>query len=121
MYDCAQYKLDAVFVKRLFIKRKLCPTELLVNELFYYFNLTIERQRDLNILFINHDFHNNCEIVVHEYILYIQVSKVNKDAAGKVVEVECTAEPSDSAEKPKAFIHWVSEPISVEVRLYEPL
>ena len=44
-----------------------------------------------------------------------------KDAAGKVVEVECTAETSESAEKPKAFIHWVSEPVTIEVRLYEPL
>ncbi|CAK1578394.1 unnamed protein product [Parnassius mnemosyne] len=54
-----------------------------------------------------------------EYV--IKVSKVIKDDAGKVVEVECQAEPVTTAEKPKAFIHWVSEPIAVEVRLYEPL
>ncbi|XP_075972930.1 glutaminyl-tRNA synthetase [Anticarsia gemmatalis] len=51
----------------------------------------------------------------------IKVSKVIKDASNKVVEVECTAQPADSAEKPKAFIHWVSEPVAIEVRLYEPL
>nr|XP_021184642.2 probable glutamine--tRNA ligase [Helicoverpa armigera] len=51
----------------------------------------------------------------------IKVSKVIKSADGKVTEVECTAETSESAEKPKAFIHWVSEPVTVEVRLYEPL
>ncbi|KAJ8727013.1 hypothetical protein PYW08_015410 [Mythimna loreyi] len=51
----------------------------------------------------------------------IKVSKVIKDAAGKVIEVECTAETSETAEKPKAFIHWVSEPVTIEVRLYEPL
>ncbi|CAF4936556.1 unnamed protein product [Pieris macdunnoughi] len=50
----------------------------------------------------------------------IKVSKVIKDN-GKVIEVECTAESTESAEKPKAFIHWVSQPIAVEVRLYEPL
>lgn len=51
----------------------------------------------------------------------IKVSKVIKDSSGKVLELECTAESTDSSEKPKAFIHWVSEPISIEVRLYEPL
>ncbi|XP_049865211.1 probable glutamine--tRNA ligase isoform X2 [Pectinophora gossypiella] len=51
----------------------------------------------------------------------IKVSKVIKDGSGNVSEVECTAEPAESAEKPKAFIHWVAEPITIEVRLYEPL
>ncbi|XP_013185944.2 probable glutamine--tRNA ligase [Amyelois transitella] len=51
----------------------------------------------------------------------LKVSKVIKNSSGHVTEVECTAEPSETAEKPKAFIHWVSEPVSVEVRLYEPL
>ncbi|XP_045492365.1 probable glutamine--tRNA ligase [Colias croceus] len=51
----------------------------------------------------------------------IKVSKIIKDDNGKVIEVECTAESTESAEKPKAFIHWVSQPISIEVRLYEPL
>ncbi|CAG4964530.1 unnamed protein product [Parnassius apollo] len=54
-----------------------------------------------------------------EYV--IKVSKVIKGDAGKIVEVECEAEPVTTAEKPKAFIHWVSDPIAVEVRLYEPL
>ncbi|XP_052758353.1 probable glutamine--tRNA ligase isoform X2 [Galleria mellonella] len=53
------------------------------------------------------------------YIL--KVSKLIKDDSGKLIEIECTAETTETAEKPKAFIHWVSEPISVEVRLYEPL
>ncbi|XP_046978596.1 probable glutamine--tRNA ligase [Vanessa cardui] len=51
----------------------------------------------------------------------LKVSKVIKDTTGKVTELECTAESTESADKPKAFIHWVSQPISVEVRLYEPL
>lgn len=32
-----------------------------------------------------------------------------------------TCTKSDVAEKPKAFIHWVSEPLVCEVRLYERL
>ncbi|XP_028159914.1 probable glutamine--tRNA ligase [Ostrinia furnacalis] len=51
----------------------------------------------------------------------LKVSKVIKDSSGKVSELECTAEPSESADKPKAFIHWVSQPVEIEVRLYEPL
>ncbi|RVE45973.1 hypothetical protein evm_009376 [Chilo suppressalis] len=51
----------------------------------------------------------------------LKVANVIKDNFGGIVELECTAEPSESADKPKAFIHWVSEPVKVEVRLYEPL
>lgn len=51
----------------------------------------------------------------------LKVSKVIKSSDGSIQELECTAEPSDAADKPKAFIHWVSNPISVEVRLYELL
>ncbi|KAG6464393.1 hypothetical protein O3G_MSEX014481 [Manduca sexta] len=51
----------------------------------------------------------------------LKVTKVIKNGAGKVTELECTADPTQTAEKPKAFIHWVSEPVTVEVRLYEPL
>ncbi|KAJ2950521.1 hypothetical protein O0L34_g8765 [Tuta absoluta] len=51
----------------------------------------------------------------------IKVSKVVKDSTGKVSEVECTAEKAEAADKPKAFIHWVSEPVTVQVRLYDPL
>uniref|UniRef100_A0A4W4DNB8 Glutamine--tRNA ligase n=1 Tax=Electrophorus electricus TaxID=8005 RepID=A0A4W4DNB8_ELEEL len=51
----------------------------------------------------------------------ISVQRVIKDASGKVVELEVTCTSSDSAEKPKAFIHWVSQPLQCEVRLYERL
>uniref|UniRef100_A0A8C4EWD6 Glutamine--tRNA ligase n=1 Tax=Dicentrarchus labrax TaxID=13489 RepID=A0A8C4EWD6_DICLA len=51
----------------------------------------------------------------------ISVQKVIKDAQGKVVELEVTCCSSDTAEKPKAFIHWVSQPLLCEVRLYERL
>lgn len=51
----------------------------------------------------------------------ISVSKVLKDSEGTVVELEVKCEPTAAAEKPKAFIHWVSQPLTVEVRLYERL
>uniref|UniRef100_A0A8V5GWD4 glutamine--tRNA ligase n=1 Tax=Melopsittacus undulatus TaxID=13146 RepID=A0A8V5GWD4_MELUD len=51
----------------------------------------------------------------------IAVQNVIKDASGRVMELEVTCTKSDMAEKPKAFIHWVSEPLACEVRLYERL
>lgn len=51
----------------------------------------------------------------------IKVTNIFKDSSGQLTELECTAESTETAGKPKAFIHWVSDPISVEVRLYEPL
>lgn len=46
---------------------------------------------------------------------------VSQDAQGKVVELEVTCSSSETTEKPKAFIHWVSQPLVCEVRLYERL
>ncbi|RXN12612.1 glutamine--tRNA ligase [Labeo rohita] len=51
----------------------------------------------------------------------ISVQRVIKDGSGKVCELEVTCASSDSVEKPKAFIHWVSDPLQCEVRLYENL
>lgn len=52
----------------------------------------------------------------------ISLQKVIKDAEGKVVELEVSCCLSTEAkEKPKAFIHWVSQPLTCEVRLYERL
>ncbi|XP_077369978.1 glutamine--tRNA ligase [Festucalex cinctus] len=51
----------------------------------------------------------------------ISVKKVIKDAQGQVVELEVSCCSSDTAEKPKAFVHWVSEPLKCEVRIYERL
>uniref|UniRef100_A0A8C5H8W2 Glutamine--tRNA ligase n=1 Tax=Gouania willdenowi TaxID=441366 RepID=A0A8C5H8W2_GOUWI len=51
----------------------------------------------------------------------ISVQKVIKDSSGKVTELEVTCCRSDKEEKPKAFIHWVSEPLVCEVRLYDRL
>ena len=51
----------------------------------------------------------------------LKVIEIKKDASGKVLELICTCESVDSAEKPKAFIQWVSNPLEIEVRLYESL
>lgn len=44
---------------------------------------------------------------------------VEKD--GKVVELKVRPSPVSEVEKPKAFIHWVADPLEVEVRVYERL
>uniref|UniRef100_A0A8C2L0D3 Glutamine--tRNA ligase n=1 Tax=Cyprinus carpio TaxID=7962 RepID=A0A8C2L0D3_CYPCA len=51
----------------------------------------------------------------------ISVQRVIKDGCGNVCELEVTCASSDSVEKPKAFIQWVSNPLQCEVRLYERL
>uniref|UniRef100_A0A8B9QAB5 glutamine--tRNA ligase n=1 Tax=Apteryx owenii TaxID=8824 RepID=A0A8B9QAB5_APTOW len=51
----------------------------------------------------------------------IAVQNIIKNASGRVIELEVTCTKSDVADKPKAFIHWVSEPLVCEVRLYERL
>lgn len=51
----------------------------------------------------------------------LKVTEVKKDSAGKVIELICSCEKAEVAEKPKAFIQWVSDPQEIEVRLYERL
>ncbi|XP_061474819.1 glutamine--tRNA ligase [Rhineura floridana] len=51
----------------------------------------------------------------------IAVQNINKDTNGRVRELEVTCTKSEAAEKPKAFIHWVSNPLVCEVRQYERL
>lgn len=54
--------------------------------------------------------------------LVIRVEQVVRDSAtGEVVELVCSCESAEQAEKPKAFVQWVSKPIELEVRLYEQL
>jgi glutaminyl-tRNA synthetase len=45
------------------------------------------------------------------------VEAVTKD--GKVIELKVKATPVGEAEKPKAFIQWVANPVDVEVRMYD--
>lgn len=52
--------------------------------------------------------------------LVLSVKEVIKDQSG-VTEIICECESTDTAEKPKAFVQWVAQPIQIEVRLYELL
>jgi glutaminyl-tRNA synthetase len=50
------------------------------------------------------------------------VKEIKKDSAGNVTGVICTCTEVDKvSSKPKAFIHWVSEPVKIEIRLYSSL
>lgn len=52
--------------------------------------------------------------------LVLTLSKCVEDN-GVIKELEVTASPATAENKPKAFIHWVAKPATVEVRLYERL
>lgn len=51
----------------------------------------------------------------------IKVEKVVKDSKGEVIELICSCDKSDAVAKPKGFVQWVSQPIELEVRLYDLL
>lgn len=51
----------------------------------------------------------------------IKVTEIKKNSAGDVTELLCTCEAAEKAEKPKAFVQWVSKPVEIEVRLYDLL
>ena len=51
----------------------------------------------------------------------LSCSKTVKDASGNITELHVTAQPVGSTQKPKGFIHWVSKPVEIEIRLYERL
>ncbi|RUS86086.1 hypothetical protein EGW08_006179 [Elysia chlorotica] len=53
--------------------------------------------------------------------LVIAVEKVIKDSSGKTSELHVTCKKASETEKPKAFIHWVADPLICEVRLYDRL
>lgn len=53
--------------------------------------------------------------------LVITVVEAVKSSDGSVSELKVNAKPVSSTNKPKAFIQWVSKPVSVQVRLYERL
>lgn len=51
----------------------------------------------------------------------LKVTEVKKDSSGNVLELICSCEQAEATEKPKAFVQWVSDPVEIEVRLYERL
>ena len=52
----------------------------------------------------------------HAGLVMDVVDTVEKD--GEVVEVRVRIVPVEEATKPKAFIHWVADPVAAEVRMY---
>uniref|UniRef100_A0A915EDC4 glutamine--tRNA ligase n=1 Tax=Ditylenchus dipsaci TaxID=166011 RepID=A0A915EDC4_9BILA len=65
---------------------------------------------------------NNQPVGLKHIGLVLQVKNIQKDSDGVVDSIVATVEKLvDSNIKPKAFIHWVAEPVNCEVRLYEPL
>jgi len=59
------------------------------------------------------------------YAFNILCTKVIKDLNGKVIELEATID-LEKKNKPKGFIHWLSQnggkdPLTAEIRLYKPL
>lgn len=53
--------------------------------------------------------------------LVIMVENIIRDQSGSIIEIHCTSSNIAATVKPKAFIHWVSQPNEIEVRLYENL
>lgn len=51
----------------------------------------------------------------------ISVAEVVRTSSGEVEYLKVTCEPVSEANKPKAFIHWVAQPLKCEVRIYERL
>lgn len=51
----------------------------------------------------------------------LTVQKVNKGSDGEVVSLEASLAELSQENKPKAFIHWVSDPVECEVRVYDRL
>lgn len=51
----------------------------------------------------------------------IKVQEIIRNQNGEIIELKCVCENIESAEKPKAFVQWVSQPVPIEVRLYENL
>ncbi|XP_065673354.1 glutamine--tRNA ligase isoform X2 [Hydra vulgaris] len=51
----------------------------------------------------------------------ITVTNVVRDSSNHIIEIHATSENSSMSNKPKAFIHWVCDPITCEVRIYDRL
>lgn len=51
----------------------------------------------------------------------LSVESVVCDNRGEMTELKARITPLEETSKPKAFIHWVSNPIPCEVRIYERL
>ncbi|VDK33153.1 unnamed protein product [Taenia asiatica] len=53
--------------------------------------------------------------------LVLSVNEIHRDANDKISSISVIAAPVSTDNKPKAFIHWVSNPLKCELRLYDQL
>ncbi|XP_076160677.1 glutaminyl-tRNA synthetase isoform X2 [Ptiloglossa arizonensis] len=53
--------------------------------------------------------------------IVITVKEINFDSSGNIINIIVHQEPISESNKPKAFIHWVSNPTLASIRLYERL
>nr|CDS20273.1 glutaminyl tRNA synthetase [Echinococcus granulosus] len=53
--------------------------------------------------------------------LVLSVNEIHRDANDKISSISVIATPVSTENKPKAFIHWVSNPLKCELRLYSQL
>lgn len=51
----------------------------------------------------------------------VTFQSIEKDASGNITNITVKQELVSESNKPKAFIHWVSNPTLASVRLYERL
>lgn len=66
-------------------------------------------------------FATNQSVGLRHAGIVITVQDIMRRSDGSIECINVKAENVSSAPKPKGFIHWVSDPIEVEVRLYEKL
>ena len=59
--------------------------------------------------------------MIERAVKILTVKRTIQGADGTITELVVEAEKADEANKPKAFIHWVAKPVTVQVRLYERL
>ena len=53
--------------------------------------------------------------------IVLKIKEIKKDNMGNIINLIVTQEPICETNKPKAFIHWVSNPLLASIRLYERL
>jgi glutaminyl-tRNA synthetase len=66
-----------------------------------------------------HRFATNQPVGLRHAGLILEVASVTQ--SGDSIEIHATCKKVGDAPKPKAFIHWVSNPMKIETRLYDRL
>jgi glutaminyl-tRNA synthetase len=64
---------------------------------------------------------NKQQVGLRHVNLVVRVVRIVPNGSGGIEEVVVRAEPVSAENKPKAFIHWVAQPVQCEARLYEKL